>query len=445
MHGWLARYLYYTAQSFRGEPVARVVKELEASQSWTPQRLNDLQWERQVALVRHAFDASPFWRERLSAAGVEPAALRSRADWERIPPLEKREVQEHGEAMHARNGPKGLAASTSGSSGTPVTVDRAHLSWAHAHANVIRGWHWHRVEVGERYAYFWGVPLDPKDQARAEQKDRFFNRDRCSAFDLDESVVTPYFEKLSAHKTYWAFGYPSALARFAALVSDLRLDGSEMGWKVVITTAEVLHPHQRESIAATFGCPVVDSYGCAEAGVAGFECEQGGMHVPVESVVVDLLPAENGLAEILLTDLHNLRQPLIRYRVGDLVEPVAPGTRCGCGRGLPLLGRLTGRGGETLELPDGRRVNANLPSYVFKHHGKAGTVREYQFVQFPDGLIELRVLPGPAWREATADELRREVRQVLDVDVRLKLVERFERHGRGKHRDYVRAGEIGEG
>lgn len=444
MNPALSRFLYYTAQSFRGEPVARVVKELGASQSWDEERLNALQWERQTALVRHAFDASPFWRERLSAIGLEPAALRSRADWERIPQLEKHEVQEHGAAMHATGGPPGLAATTSGSSGTPVTVDRGHLSWAHAHANVIRGWSWHGLEVGERYAYFWGVPLDPKDQRRAEQRDRFFNRDRCSAFDLDASRATEFFEKLAAHKSHWAFGYPSALARFATLVGDLGLDGREMGWKVAITTAEVLHPHQREAIASTFGCPVADSYGCAEAGVAGFECERGGMHVPIESVVVERIPAEGGLAEVLLTDLHNLRQPLIRYRVGDLVEPVPPGTRCACGRALPLLGRLTGRAGDTLELPDGRRVNANLPSYVFKHHGKADTVREYQFVQFPEGVIELRILPGPAWREATAGELCREVREVLKVDVRLEVVERFERRGRGKHRDYVRAEEIGE-
>ena len=89
-------------------------------------------------------------------------------------------------------------------------------------------------------------------------------------------------------------------------------------------------------------------------------------------------------------------------------------------------------------------MNANLPSYVFKHHGKAGTVREYQFVQFPGGRIELRILPGPAWTDEIPAALRAEVREALALDVEIRRVDRFERRGRGKHRDFVHAEEIGE-
>jgi hypothetical protein len=95
-------------------------------------------------------------------------------------------------------------------------------------------------------------------------------------------------------------------------------------------------------------------------------------------------------------------------------------------------------------MPDGRTVNANLPSYIFKHHGKAGTVREYQFVQFPGGRVELRVRPGAAWNEGVRPELEREVREALGIGVEIRLVDRLTRIGRGKHRDFVRAEDIGE-
>ncbi len=438
------RVSYYLAQRARGEDVAGVLRELEASQRWSAERLDALQWERQQALARHAWETAPWWRERWTALGLQPGDLRTRADWARLPALDKREVQEHGHDMTSSRAPRGLKAATSGSSGTPVAVVRSHHSWAHAHANVIRGWHWHGIEVGERYGYFWGVPLAEADRRVAERKDRFFNRERVSAFTLDPERARAAHARLLARGTRWAFGYPSALTLFAEEVLAQRLDGRALRWKAVVTTAEVLHPHQRERIHDVFGCAVVDSYGCAEAGVAGFECERGGMHVPVESVVVDIVATSDGLEEVLLTDLHNLSQPLIRYRVGDLVERAPAGERCECGRGLPLLGRVGGRAGDTLELPDGRRVNANLPSYIFKQHGKAGTVREYQFVQFPAGRVELRVTAGPAWREATRDELRAQVREVLGIEASVVLVERFERRGRGKHRDYVRAEDLGE-
>jgi hypothetical protein len=71
-------------------------------------------------------------------------------------------------------------------------------------------------------------------------------------------------------------------------------------------------------------------------------------------------------------------------------------------------------------------------------------VREYQFVQFADGTIELRITAGPAWGSAVETRLRAEVRDALGIDVAVKVVPRFERRGRGKHRDFVRAEEIGE-
>jgi phenylacetate-CoA ligase len=157
---------------------------------------------------------------------------------------------------------------------------------------------------------------------------------------------------------------------------------------------------------------------------------------------VDLEPAGEGLFEILLTDLHNRVQPLIRYRIGDLVQRM-PGP-CPCGRALPLLGVLQGRAGEVITLPDGRVISGELPSYIFKHHAKSGKVREYQFVEFPDGSFELRVTAGEGWSDAVAQEIRDEVSRGLGWKVEVRVVPRFERHGRGKHRDWVKVADLGE-
>jgi phenylacetate-CoA ligase len=451
MHAGLARILYHGAQSLRGEPVTRILRELEESQHWSTDRLSALQWERKRAIARRAWETVPFYRERWGAGGFHPDALRTADDWDRLPILAKDDLRLHAATMRAGRAPAGLAAATSGSAGQPVAILRGHLSWAHAHANVLRGWHWHGVDAGDRYAYVWGVPLDAGARWKAQLKDAFFNRERLSAFAIDAASAREFHAGLRERPARFAFGYPSALDAFARELQALGLSGREFGWKVVITSAEVLHDHQRERIRDTFGCRVADSYGCAEAGIAGFECEAGGMHVPVESVAVDRVPADGGGEEILLTDLYNFAQPLIRYRVGDLVEPWSTGSgaesagpACPCGRALPLLGRISGRAGDMLELPGGRRVNANLPSYVFKRHARAGTVHEYQFVQFPDGRIELRVIPGPAWADGMTGTLVSEVRGVLNVDVEVRPVERIARRGRAKHRDFVRAEDLGE-
>jgi len=185
----------------------------------------------------------------------------------------------------------------------------------------------------------------------------------------------------------------------------------------------------------------VDSYGCAEIGVTGFGCEYGSMHVPIESVVVDTVPTEDGRFEVLLTDLFNFSQPIIRYRIGDFVE-APPEGRCECGRELPRLGALQGRAGEFIRLPDGRVINGLLPYYIFRHHAKSGKVREYQFVEFADGVIELRVLPGSEWDDSARSEIESEVAQGLGMSVRLRTVDRIQRHGRGKHRDFIKAEDL---
>ncbi len=400
-------------------------------------------------MIRHCAAAVPFYRESWRALGIEPGAIRSWEDWRALPSIGKPEVQTSAKRLLSESAPAGLKAATSGSSGTPVAVERGHLSWAHAHAQVFRGWHWWGVDCGDPYAYFWGVPLASEDRAVAERKDRFFNRVRVSAFTMDPERARQAHTRLSSNRVRFAFGYPSAITQFADEVLAQGLDGRSLDWRVVITSAEVLHDSQRERIHAAFGCPVADSYGCAEIGVAGFEHPEGGMRVPVESVVVDHERTEDGHWALLLTDLNNLRMPMLRYRVGDLVEPIGdptapdfwplpPGARCA----LPLLGRVSGRAGDTLTLPDGRRINANQPSYVFKSHGRDGRIREYQFVQFPEGRIELRVLTGPAWSAEWRPRLVAEVREVLGIDVELIEVVRFERRGRGKHRDFVRAEDL---
>lgn len=443
MNAALARWIYFTSQSLRGEPVQSVLQELEVSQHWPVDRLLQLQWDRQVRLARHAYDTTPFYKHRWREAGISPDDLRSREDWRRLPIVEKATVQERGKEMISSRAPAGLEAATSGSSGTPVKVLRSHISWAHVHANKFRQLRWHGLQVGDPYAYFWGLALDETGRRRSRLKDLLFNRERCSAFELDRESAGRFYEKLRKNPVLYGYGYPSALATFAEEISALGLDGRALRWKAVIGTAEVLHPSQRERMAEVFGCAVADDYGCAEAGDAGIECERGGLHVPVESVVVDVVPTPEGRQEILITDLHNDSQPLIRYRVGDLVDPPET-SRCPCGRGLPLLGRPYGRAGDVLTMPDGRRINANLPSYIFKHHGSAGTVREYQFVQFPEGRVELRVTAGPAWSDAVRPQLAAEVRETLGIDVDICVVPRFERRGRGKHRDFVKAEDLEE-
>lgn len=94
------------------------------------------------------------------------------------------------------------------------------------------------------------------------------------------------------------------------------------------------------------------------------ECPHGLMHINSAGVHVEVhRPDENGVGELLVTQLNNLAFPFIRYRIGDVgsvgEEP------CACGRHLPVLGNLRGRVCDYIVTPDGTLIHGEWFTHLF--------------------------------------------------------------------------------
>ena len=82
-----------------------------------------------------------------------------------------------------------------------------------------------------------------------------------------------------------------------------------------------------------------------------YECEHNnGHHIMAESYIVEILkdgrPALPGeIGEVVITDLNNFSVPLIR--IGDLAVAVDNSEPCHVGRGLPRIGHIEGRLGNS--------------------------------------------------------------------------------------------------
>ena len=119
-----------------------MLRDLQVSQHWSRERLRALQWERMQRLAHFAFGNVPYYRRTWAEAGFSPQDLRTRADWDRLPILEKVTLQERRAELTAPRPEPGLLSPTSGSTGLPTQVYRSHRSWAHGHANKFRQWSW---------------------------------------------------------------------------------------------------------------------------------------------------------------------------------------------------------------------------------------------------------------------------------------------------------------
>ena len=176
-------------------------------------------------------------------------------------------------------------------------------------------------------------------------------------------------------------GYPARLAQLAA---EQRAGRLHIAPRSVGTTSEMLTDANRAAITAAFGVPVVNSFACTE-GLTGAS-EPGGT---VISFATDLClaeltdaasrpaPAGTPSAEVLITNLHNLTQPLIRYQLADSFTAV-PGTR----PGGYLRATVEGRDDGMLRFGD---VGIH-PHAIRTVLASAAAVTEYQVRQTPRGI-----------------------------------------------------------
>jgi phenylacetate-coenzyme A ligase PaaK-like adenylate-forming protein len=153
---------------------------------------------------------------------------------------------------------------------------------------------------------------------------------------------------------------------------------------------------QRENIKRAFECTVLEQYGASECLSIACECARGALHlnadwVMLEPVDREFRPVPAGVMShtVLLTNLANRVQPIIRYDLGDsvLIED-AP---CACGSPFPVL-RLEGRADEVIRLQraDGQSVDL-LPVALTTLIEECVASRPFQVVRTGANMLNLRI------------------------------------------------------
>lgn len=119
--------------------------------------------------------------------------------------------------------------------------------------------------------------------------------------------------------------------------------------KFILTSYEYTSVLHKRILERVFGVPVYNLYGSTETGHLIMEQAAGGM-VQSENVAhLDVINEdERGIGELVVSTLSNDYMPLLKYRIGDLVE------RRSAGETTTYV--LHGRAPDTLNAPDGRRV-----------------------------------------------------------------------------------------
>jgi phenylacetate-coenzyme A ligase PaaK-like adenylate-forming protein len=187
-------------------------------------------------------------------------------------------------------------------------------------------------------------------------------------------------------------GYPSALDVLAAEQREGRL---RLAPALLLAGGEHLSPAARARIEEAFGAPVRDTYSASEFPGMAYDCGHGWLHVHADWVVLEPVTADHApvpagqLSDtVLLTNLANRVQPLIRYDLGDRVL-ISPDP-CPCGSTLPAM-RVEGRTNDVLVLGSGDATVQLLPLSLGTVVEEVPGVRRCQLVQTAVAVLRVRL------------------------------------------------------
>ncbi|MBE1444773.1 putative adenylate-forming enzyme [Paenibacillus sp. OAS669] len=295
----------------------------------------------------------------------------------------------------------GMSSGTSGSRGLFLVSARERMAWAGTVlAKVLPRSLLHR----ERIAFFLRADSNLYGSVGSRRLQFRF-------YDLLDPLAE-HVDRLNRQQPTILAAPPSLLRVLAEAVESGRLDIQPHR---ILSVAEVLDPLDCERIEAAFKQKVHQIYQCTE-GFLAVTCPHGTLHLNEDIVAVekDYLDASLRKFVPIITDFSRTTQPIIRYRLNDiLTERAEP---CPCGSPHLALERVEGRSDDLFYLyglTDGGLVPV-FPDFISRAIISASEdVEEYKAVQHaPDALeISLRLKQG---KEGSMDPVQQSILNSLD-------------------------------
>jgi len=162
-----------------GRNTMSCLSELEKTQWYQPEKLKQLQFEKFIRLLEHAYENVPFYREKFQFLGLSLADIETLEDISKLPLLSKKEIRENWPMMMANGYRDGIKkANTSGTSGEATVFYLDKLRMSYDKAAKLRYRRWWDIDIGEKKFFI----ADEQGRIYLENKGVFFPSPPCDSF-----------------------------------------------------------------------------------------------------------------------------------------------------------------------------------------------------------------------------------------------------------------------
>lgn len=433
--------LFPLHERLKGHSSTARLRELEASQWWARDRIEAERLSRARAFLGDVGRNVPYFRRVFGESGFQASQLRALSDLARLPFLSKTLIRANLDALKSDAAGPLKRYNTGGSTGEPLVFYMGRDRISHDVAAKWRATRWWDVDIGDPEIVVWGSPIELGTQDRVRQaRDRMLRTRLLPAFEMSDANLDRFVAEIRRTRPKMIFGYPSAFVHIADHAAKRRQRLDDVGIEVAFVTSERLYDHQRERIAAAFGCRVANGYGGRDAGFVAHECPEGGMHISAEDILVEIVDADGSVlpaghsGEIVVTHLATGDFPFIRYRTGDI--GALDERACPCRRGLPMLREIQGRSTDFVVAEDGTVMHGLALIYILRDLPQ---IASFKIIQESRRRVRVQVVSEAPLADDVAARIRSGFKGRLGagVDVVIDRVEAIPPERSGKFRYVV--------
>lgn len=241
----------------------------------------------------------------------------------------------------------GLSTGTSGKRGMFLASETERAKWAAIMMQIIIK---PKFLKRQHIAFF----LRANSNLYASINSIFF---KFKYYDIFKSISS-FVTDLNTYRPCILTAQPSVLVELAELKNKGLLNINPVK---IVSYAEVLNDSDRVFIEKAFGLNIAEVYQCTE-GFLGYSCQYGVMHLNENFVHFDKEYIAERRFYPIVTDFTRFVQPVVRYRLNDiLIEKAEP---CACGSGFIAIEKIEGRDEDVLLFIDDGKVIKLFPDII---------------------------------------------------------------------------------
>ena len=384
----------------------RFIKEFRMS----AEEIRKVQFARLKKMLCDVYESHPFYRERFDASHFDPYRMQDVQEFKKVPVLEKDDYRTFINSQIEQNGKRyrhWYEDTTSGSTGIPLVLlrswdERAYMLAKWMRVLALNGYHWRDVTMS--------LP-GPGHLRRDSIVQRFgiMRRYQVAFTDPVEKMVEMYLKV----KPTVIFANKTHLVQMALYCDKHNIVLPKP--RLCLSMAETMDEPSRAVIEKGFGADsLLEAYGALEISIMAWQTKGHDYldfsHTTDYLEVLDNEGKDTNLGSCVITDFFLSSFPVIRYRLGDILELDQQ-------NGLPVIRKIIGRQDDAIIFADGERLPWHIFAVILERQRE---IKQFRVIQEDYDRIRVQVV-----RDENADKssLEKVILHDLHKEVRDKGIE----------------------